>query len=113
MNKYDGESDIMATEIFGVSSTSRLEIRDREPDIILLNKDTKRIFTLGRFKLPTLYERFKWKGGIYDINFNNLRGAYSWIKEELPNTRIEDGYPSDRVSFKSEGDFVGFKLRWT
>ncbi|KKM75134.1 hypothetical protein LCGC14_1393350 [marine sediment metagenome] len=102
----------MATETFGFESVPFTEIRGREPNVIPLNKDTKHIFALGRFKLPTFFESLKWKGGIYDINFRKLPGAQSWIKEELLKTRIEEGWPSDRVSFKSKADFVAFKLRW-
>lgn len=102
----------MSTETFGGFSVPASKIRDREPDIIPLNKDTKHIFALSRFRLPTFFERMKWKGGIYDINFRHNGEKYNWIKEEVPNTRIEEGWPSDRVSFKSKGDFVAFKLRW-
>jgi len=102
----------MATEIFGFESVPWSVLRDREPSVIPLNKDTKHIFALSKFRLPAFFERMKWRGGIYDINFKKLYGAYTWIKEELPNTRIEDGWPSDRVSFKSKEDFVAFKLRW-
>lgn len=102
----------MAAETFGFESVSSTELRDNAPDVILLNDDTEHIFALNRFRLPTLFERMKWRGGIYDINFRNLQEKYDWIKEELPNTRIEDGYPSYRVSFKSKEDFVAFKLTW-
>jgi len=102
----------MATETFGFESVPATELRDRKPVVIPLNKDTDHIFALNRFKLPSMYERFTWKGGIYDINFRKLSGAQSWIKEELPKTRIEEGWPSDRVSFKSKEDFVAFKLTW-
>lgn len=103
----------MSTETFGFEeSVSFIEIRNREPDVIPLNKDTDHIFALGRFRLPGMYEHLKWRGGTYDINFRKLYGAQTWIKEELPRTRIEEGWPSDRVSFKSKEDFVAFKLRW-
>jgi len=101
----------MVTETFGFESVPATELRYRAPDVIPLDKNTEHIFALNRFRLPR-YERFKWKGGIYDINFRKLPGAQSWIKEELLKTRIEEGWPSDRVSFKSKEDFVAFKLRW-
>jgi len=102
----------MATETFSIESVSATELRGRKPDVIPLNEDTDHIFALNRFRLPTFFERIKWKGGTYDINFRNLYGAQTWIKEDLPNTRIEEGWPSDRVSFKSKEDFMAFKLRW-
>ncbi len=102
----------MATETVSFESVPATELRYRAPDVIPLDKNIEHIFALNRFRLPSMYERFTWKGGIYDINFRKLSGAQSWIKEELPNTRIEDGWPSYRVSFRTKEDFVAFKLRW-